>query len=301
MLLLLVISFLCLATAAFVVGELVSLPARQRALSLRRATSFGRQTRPEEVGARERLFVPLAERLAQAMLRLHPKSTVDAIDRRLIAAGLARTLTPQGFLALRAVAAGAGFLVGIVLGAVSGRPAMTLFLACVVGGIGYVVPGFALGRKVRTRSDRIGADLPNALDLLAVSVEAGLGFDGAVVRITERMHGPLADEFSLVLGEMRIGESREQALRNMAERVESQELASFCRAIIQADHLGTSLGKILRVQAVDSRNRRQAIVEEKAAKTPVKMIFPIAIFIFPALFIVALGAAFLNLGQYFDL
>jgi tight adherence protein C len=147
----------------------------------------------------------------------------------------------------------------------------------------------------------VSADLPDALDLLAVSVEAGLGFDGAISKLTEHMEGPLIDEFELALGEMRVGESRSEALKRMAERVPAQEMASFVRAIIQADQLGISLGRLLRVQATDARLKRQAAAEEKAMKAPIKMLFPLVMFIFPAMFIVILGPAFLNLGKLFQL
>jgi tight adherence protein C len=139
--------------------------------------------------------------------------------------------------------------------------------------------------------------LPDALDLLAVSVEAGLGFDGAVTKLTEHMQGALVDEFGLTLGEIRIGEGRQEALKKMAERVPAPEVAAFVRSVNQADQLGISLGRILRVQAADSRLRRQAAAEEMAMKAPIKMLFPTVIFIFPAMFIVILGPAMLNLME----
>jgi tight adherence protein C len=147
----------------------------------------------------------------------------------------------------------------------------------------------------------VSAELPDALDLLAVSVEAGLGFDGAISKLTEHMEGPLIDEFELALSEIRVGESRSEALKRMAERVPAQEMASFVRSIIQADQLGISLGRLLRVQATDARLKRQAAAEEKAMKAPIKMLFPLVMFIFPAMFIVILGPAFLNLGKLFQL
>jgi tight adherence protein C len=134
---------------------------------------------------------------------------------------------------------------------------------------------------------------------MAVSVEAGMGFDGAISKLTEHMHGPLADEFALTLGEIRIGESRQDALKKMADRTNTPELSSFVRSIIQADQLGISLGRILRVQATDSRLKRQAAAEEKAMKAPIKMLFPTVLFIFPAMFLVILGPAFLNLSKIF--
>jgi len=114
------------------------------------------------------------------------------------------------------------------------------------------------------------------------------------------MQGPLIDEFELALGEIRVGEGRPDALKRIAERVPAQEMSSFVRAIVQADQLGISLGRILRVQATDARNKRQAAAEEKAMKAPIKMLFPLVLFIFPAMFIVVLGPAFLNLSQLFQ-
>jgi tight adherence protein C len=152
-----------------------------------------------------------------------------------------------------------------------------------------------LSSRIRNRREAVRIDLPDALDLLAVSVEAGLGFDGAITKLTEHMEGPLVDEFSLLLSEIRMGESRQTALKNMTARVDAAELGSFVRAVIQADQLGISLGRILRVQATDSRLRRQAAAEEKAMKAPIKMLFPTVIFIFPAMFIILLGPALMNI------
>ena len=139
------------------------------------------------------------------------------------------------------------------------------------------------------------SELPNVLDLLCVSVEAGLGFDAAVSKLSERMEGPLVEEFGLVLHEMRIGESRSAALKSLSDRVDVPEIAQFCRAIIQADQLGIALSRILRVQSHDMRVRRQLAAEEKAMKAPVKMLFPTVVFIFPSMFVVALGPAAISL------
>src|SRR5919197_1546962 len=163
-----------------------------------------------------------------------------------------------------------------------------------------MAPNFVLNSRVRSRQAAVAAELPDALDLLSVSVEAGLGFDGAVQKLTEHMEGPLIEEFELTLGEMRIGESRSDALKKMADRVTVPEMASFVRAIVQADQLGISLGRILRVQAADARLKRQADAVERALKAPIKMLFPLVMFIFPAMFIVVLGPAFLNLGKLFN-
>jgi tight adherence protein C len=156
-----------------------------------------------------------------------------------------------------------------------------------------------LGMRTRSRKEDIKAQMPDILDLLCVSVEAGLGFDAALGKVSEKMNGPLVEEVSIMLHEMRIGESRAQALKNFADRLELAETTSFARSIIQADQLGISLGRILRVQASDMRNRRQMAAEEKAMKAPVKMLFPTVVFIFPAMFVVVIGPAMLAILEVF--
>jgi tight adherence protein C len=299
--LLLVFAVFCLAGAAFLVSEIVTLPARQRSLSVRRAATYGRLELPSGApleSLRERLLGPAGEWLARWALRVNPRSTRDSIGLRLMASGLSRRISPTGFLAAKGFFALGGLFVGSMLGASRG-PGGLLMGALALGAVGFLAPDYALTMKARGRKERIRADLPDALDLLAVSVEAGLGFDAALSRITEHMEGPLAEEFGLTLSEMRIGESRSEALKRLSERVDAQELSAFTRALIQADQLGTSLGRILRVQAADARLRRQAAAEERAMKAPIKMLFPTVLFIFPAMFLVILGPAMLNIQKIF--
>ena len=187
---------------------------------------------------------------------------------------------------------------GVLVGGIAGVAAALAVGLCGGAG-GFILPGVFVASRTRRRREELRIQLPDALDLLAVSVEAGLGFDGAVTKLTEHMDGALTDEFSVTLGEMRIGESRSEALKKLAERSAAPEVAAFCRAIVQADQLGISLGRILRVQATDTRLRRQAAAEEKAMKAPIKMLFPTVIFIFPAMFLVVLGPAMLNLTKLF--
>lgn len=299
----LALSLLCLAGSAYYVGELVTQPARERERSVRRAANYGRHRVAgaglERLRFSERVLQPAAARLARLALRLNPRTSMETIAQRLLVAGMGRTITPSAFLAAKGAGAVGGAALGIVAGTAAGGALMGLALALGFGFGGFVAPGFIVGMKGRSRREAIRAQLPDALDMLAVSVEAGLGFDGAVAKLTEHMDGPLAEEFSLTLGEMRIGESRHDALKKLAERAAAPEVASFCRAIIQADQLGISLGRLLRVQAADARLKRQAAAEEKAMKSPIKMLFPTVIFIFPAMFIVILGPAMLNLMKIF--
>jgi tight adherence protein C len=301
MLLLLILGLAALAASVYLVGDVATADARQRRLSIRRAASYGNRrlaTRPGKETFNARVLGPAKGRLAALALKLHPKATVDGVAEKLMLAGLGRTLSPTGFLAAKMGAAAGGLFVGLSLG-LSAGPFGTVFFTAFWTAAAFFAPDYLLTFRARSRKEAVRAELPDALDLLAVSVEAGLGFDGAIAKITEHMEGPLADEFSLTLGEMRIGESRQDALKRMADRVAAPELSSFTRAIIQADQLGTSLGRILRVQAADSRLRRQAAAEEKAMKAPIKMLFPTVLFIFPAIFLVILGPAFMNIEKVF--
>jgi tight adherence protein C len=296
------LGILCLGGAAYLVGEAVTLPARERHSSVQRAARYGRVRAvlgTRQLPFRQRVLSPMGDRLAGWTLKLHPRTTVDGVSARLLAAGLGRTISPTSFLAFKSALALGGLVLGALFGGAVAGAGGVLFLAVALAGIGFIAPDFVVSGKARSRKDRIRAELPDALDLMAVSVEAGLGFDGAIVKLTEHMEGPLADEFALTLSEIRIGESRQDALKKLSDRTGTPELSSFVRSIIQADQLGISLGRILRVQATDSRLKRQAAAEEKAMKAPIKMLFPTVLFIFPAMFLVILGPAFLNLSKLF--
>ncbi len=296
---LLALSVVCLFGAVFLATEVVSVGARQRALALRRASTYARpriRTGPERLKFRERVIFPAATRLSRLAMRINPRVTVESIQLKLMTAGLSQKISPTTFLALKAALAIGLGVFGLLLGSAVSFVG-TLFFAVGFGFAGFAFPGIYVSMKARSRREKIRAELPDALDLLAVSVEAGLGFDGAVDKLTDNLEGSLADEFALTLGEMRIGESRHDALKKLAVRVDTPEVAAFSRAIIQADQLGISLGRILKVQAADSRNRRQMAAEEKAMKAPIKMMVPTVLFIFPAMFLVVLGPAVLSLKE----
>ena len=298
---LLIVAIVCLATAAFFAAEFVTAPAQERKSLLTRAAHYGqlRVVHGRELPRfRERAFAPFVTKLAGFMLRVNPRSSVDSVAAKLTAAGM-RDTSPSAFLAAKAALGFGGVLFGVIVGG-SASAKEALMLAALFGFIGFWGPSFFLSTRARRRQEAVAADLPDALDLLAVSVEAGMGFDGAISKLTEHMAGPLIDEFEFALGEMRIGEGRADALKRMVDRAPAPEMASFVRAIVQADQLGISMGRLLRVQAADTRLKRQAAAEEKAMKAPIKMLFPTVAFIFPAMFIVILGPAFLNLGKLFN-
>jgi tight adherence protein C len=297
---LLVLAAVCLSGSLLAVANVATMPARARRERLRAASTYGKvRVAAVREGPRfgERVVRPLVTWLARGVLRLSPRQTLESVSALLASAGMLET-SPQGFLAAKAFGGVLGVVVGLLFGA-SASPLMTFGFAAALGALGFVLPSVFVGGRASRRKAALVADLPDALDLLAVSVEAGLGFDAAVAKLTEHMSGPLSREFELALGEMRIGESRSEALKKLAARAGTPEVAGFVRAIVQADQLGTSLGRMLRVQAADTRLKRQAAAEERAMKAPIKMLFPTVLFIFPAMFIVVLGPAMLSLGKLF--
>ncbi len=298
---LLILAIATIGFAAFFLAELASAPMRTRRNLVHRAANYGRArtvTGKEMPRFSERVLTPFLTQLARLMLRINPRASTEAIAAKMMAAGM-RKSSPTRFIAAQGIFALGGFFFGLILVGMS-APSKAPFFGFLLGVLGFMAPSMFLGSRMRHRQAAVAAELPDALDLLSVSVEAGLGFDGAVQKLTEHMEGPLIEEFELALGEMRIGEGRSEALRKMAERSASQEMSSFVRAIIQADQLGISLGRILRIQAGDTRLKRQLLAEEKAMKAPIKMLFPTVAFIFPAMFIVILGPAFLNLSKIFQ-
>jgi tight adherence protein C len=302
MTMLLLLALVCVGAAAFLVGEAATYPSRLKARSIRRASEYGRVRIPrnemELLRFRERVLAPSATRLAAIPLKLNPRTNIASVGRKIVAAGLSQRLSVSSFLAVKGGTTLGGCVSGLLLG-VMGTFASALLFVPILGALGYLAPDWFLTLKIRSRRETIRSELPDALDLLAVSVEAGLAFDGAVTKLTEHMEGPLVDEFALMLNEIRVGETRSVALRKMAERVDATELTNFVRAVIQADQLGISLARILRVQAADTRLRRQAAAEEKAMKAPIKMLLPTVFFIFPSMFIVVLGPAMLHLLTVF--
>jgi tight adherence protein C len=295
------IAIATIGAAAFYFMEVATTPMRIRRNLVHRAANYGRVrtiTGRELPRFRERAFAPIVAKVARLMLRVNPRTTTDSVARKMMAAGMRRS-SPTTFIAAKGILGVGGFFFGLILGGMT-APKYTFLAGLFFGLVGFMGPSMLLNSRVRKRQAEVAAELPDALDLLSVSVEAGLGFDGAVQKLTEHMEGPLIEEFDFALGEMRIGEGRQDALKKMAERSASSEMSSFVRAIVQADQLGISLGRILRVQAGDTRMKRQMLAEEKAMKAPIKMLFPTVIFIFPAMFLVVLGPAFLNLSKLFQ-
>jgi tight adherence protein C len=168
---------------------------------------------------------------------------------------------------------------------------MTLIMAGIAGVFGFLLPNIWVDRKIKSRRKEITKSLPDAIDLLTISVESGLGFDPALQRVAEKWDNALTREFARVLSEMRIGKAKRDALREMAVRADEDGLTTFVSSVIQADTLGVPITQVLRIQSEAMRLRRRQIAEEKAQKAPLKMLFPMVFLIFPAFYVVILGPA----------
>jgi len=296
---LLILAFVCLAASFALVGQLVTAPWRERQESLKRARGY---TDPEGAPADpvfERLQARYGETLARVAMKLDPRQTEERIGVKLVAAGMVRSFSPTGFLAAKVVLAAVGVAVGGLIGVLEGGTTQALLLGLAFGALGFFVLDVYMMSRIRARREEMRRDLPDSLDVLAVSVEAGLGFDGALAKLSEHKRGPMVEQFELVLNELGIGESRSSALRRMSDRVDIPELTSVVSALIQSEQLGTPLGRILRTQAVESRTRRRIAAEEQAMKAPVKMIVPTGLFIFPAMFIVIIAPAMISILHAF--
>jgi tight adherence protein C len=170
-----------------------------------------------------------------------------------------------------------------------------ILILAIFSAIAFFVPQLLLQSRINSRQDEIRKAMPDALDLLTICVQAGLGFDAAMQKVAEKWDDELADEFDQVLREIRLGKVRREALRNMDDRIGISEMTSFIAAIIQSEQLGVSMAKVLRIQSDQMRTKRRQTAEEKAQQAPVKMLFPMALLIFPSLLIILLGPAGLQL------
>jgi len=249
----------------------------------------------------ERTLRPLAARLSGSVARITSQSFTERTEKRLALAGYPRNLRVGDWMAIKVTAAIVFAGIFFVLFGLLGRNiVMGLAIGLAGIGIGYTVPEFWLGGRAKKRQKAILMQIPDALDLLTISVRAGLGFDGALGKVVEKLKGPLTDEFRRALAEIRVGKSRRESLRDIIPRTEVPPLTNFIGAIIQAEQLGVSISKVLQVQSEQLRIERRQRAEEMAAKAPIKMLFPLVGCIFPSLFIVILGPALilimLNLG-----
>jgi len=249
----------------------------------------------------ERTFRPLAARLSGRMSRMASSSFQERTEKSLALAGNPGNLRTADWLGIKAVGAIIGVIIFLllfaVLGVLSLPPVLRILMGVIGLAFGYTIPEFWLGGRVKKRQHAILLQIPDTLDLLTISVRAGLGFDAALGKVVEKMEGPLIDEFRRALAEVRVGKSRREALRDIVPRTEVPPLTNFIGAIIQAEQLGVSISKVLQVQSEQLRIERRQRAEEMAAKAPIKMLFPLVGCIFPSLFIVILGPAIILIMQ----
>ncbi|HEU4673415.1 MAG TPA: type II secretion system F family protein [Candidatus Limnocylindrales bacterium] len=249
----------------------------------------------------ERTLKPFATRMSGTVSRFTSQSFAATTEKRLALAGNPGEMRVSDWLGIKSVAAVVGAVIGALLGLLLLKGGIMLVVGAAVGlAFGWTIPEFWLGGRVKKRQKAILLMIPDSLDLLTISVRAGLGFDAALGKVVEKLKGPLSDEFRRALAEVRVGKARRDALRDIIPRTEVPALTNFIGAIIQAEQLGVSVSKVLQVQSEQLRIERRQRAEEQAAKAPIKMLFPLVGCIFPSLFIVILGPAIIlivkNLG-----
>ncbi len=260
-----------------------------------------RIARPDEEDILERPFLertmqPLTRGMVYAISQIAPNRLFDKTEEMLIKAGNPRNIKAGDFLAFQGIIGLVALgLSGFFLGA-SGYPvARAALMSFAVAALAVYLPWFKLVSMATQRKIHILRKLPEVMDLLVVSVEAGLSFDMALLRVVDKFRGPVSQEFQKVLREMQLGKPRKDALRDMSDRVNLIEMTSLVNAILQTDQLGVGIANVLRLHADMIRDKRQQAIEEQAMKAPIKMLIPLVFFIFPSIFIVILGPAFLNI------
>ena len=248
----------------------------------------------------ERVFSPITRAAGALMHRVAPRGYMENLRRRLVIAGSPRGMDAERFVAVKII--GTIGVLGLAIGMSVLRPisaAGWLFVVLPVLALAFFGPGMWLSNRIAQRQLTIRRELPDMLDMLTISVEAGLGFDAALAKLVANTRGPLAVEFARVLQEVQAGAERAEALRHLAQRTEAPELDTFIMAIVQAEVFGISVSSVLRAQAVELRLRRRQLAEEIAQKAPVRLVFPLVLCILPATLIVILGPAVVRIINAF--
>ncbi len=245
----------------------------------------------------ERVMMPLFKRIANLTKGFNPKGVIETTKHKLELAGLLERVDVNVYLMTKFIFS-VIFLIIFILVSVFLDVSLMIglfFLALIP--LSYFLPDIYLNNKINSRQEEIRKVLPNALDMLTITVEAGMGFDIALSKVADNIKGPLGDEFNKMLNEMNVGYSKREAFRNLVKRTSVPDLDTFVASIIQADVLGISIGKILRVQAAEIRNRRSVRAEEAGIKAPVKLVFPLIILLLPALLIIVLGPGIITIYE----
>ncbi len=258
--------------------------------------SVREQEMADDIGSR--ILAPIGRATVDLVRKYTPVGYVENLARKTVLAGSPAGYEIDRLLVLKVLGAASGLLwVPLIFGLLGMHGLLAFVMLGVLWAGSFLGPDISLNRKIEERQHEIAVALPDVLDLLVISVEAGLGFEQAVERTGTAVPGPLSDEFRRLLQETRMGATRADALRAMDERTQVEELRSFILAMLQADAFGVSIARILRTQADEMRIRRRLAAEEMAEKAPIKMLFPLVFCIFPAVFVVVLGPALITISK----
>lgn len=295
---------LIIAIALVVVGMRAPKDTDEEALQARmdQFTQKGEQISLEKIEMAlpftERVVFPAARRLGELAIRFTPQNALHSVEKKLELAGSPASLDPTVFLAMQFFAGlffGGLMILLFTFGPAKWPTGRVVLLTAVFTAIGFYFPQLWLGSKIARRQKSVRRAMPDALDLLTICVEAGLGFDAAMSKVSEKWENELSLAFARVIQEIQLGKLRREALRDMADRIGLSEMISFVAAVIQSEMLGVSMAKVLRIQSDQMRIRRRQIAEEEAHKAPLKMLIPMALLIFPSLIIVLLTPAAIRL------
>ncbi len=289
-------------------GLAMSVSPRQGDLLEARLAQFAEAGRAPATLAEVEMSLPLFDRVVRPFLdkignrlnRNAGQGSSDALQEKLNLAGRPMGLNASGFLALRLLSMLLCTSIGLAL-ALFGALTMPLFAVVPMGGLilGYLMPQMVVARRIKKRQKEILLSLPSALDLLTISVEAGLSFDAALTRVVDKYNNEFSRELTIMLNEVRLGRPRLEALDDVGRRCKVEELSNFIQAIIQSEQLGVGVANVLRIQSEEIRRKRRQRAEEQGQKAPLKMLFPMVGCIFPTLFIVLLGPAVIEVAHQF--
>ncbi len=299
------------ASAAIIVGVAVAAFALWIGLGVMRAQKaqtdrlavYGREALRSETLAKplsERAVAPIILGLGRLVGRVTPQGWLERTQKKLVLGGLASRFDANAWAVIKLLTTIVGIALYVVLARRLQPDLLTnILLFGLTVGIGFFGPSALLERRIEERSESVRKALPDVLDLLVISVEAGLGFDAALARVVETVPGHLSEEFFRMLQETRVGVARREAMRHLMERLDVDELRSFLMAMIQAEAFGVTISRVLRVQAEEMRVKRRQRAQEKAFAAPVKLVFPLVVCIFPSMLIVLAGPAAISVWRNF--
>jgi tight adherence protein C len=306
----LVLAIGCVFGAIVLLGIFVDLSQSERRRAVRLLESQVAGTTSENVNLREqhlsesfgaRIIVPVVAGAARVARRVTPIDARDRVARKLLLAGSPAGWDAERLLAFKIIGVVAGVVLGVFLTTLIGgiTPFIRIVMIGLLAFVGFVVPDSLVNRRVDERQKEILRTLSDTLDLLTISVEAGLSLNAAIAQVVQNVPGVLSSEFARMLQEIQLGVPRADAFRNLAERTDVEALNAFALAMIQADVFGVSIASVLRTQAQQQRIKRRQAAEAKAQQTPVKIVFPLILCILPALFVVIVGPGAIQIWEQF--